>query len=171
MRGIAFWVLGTALAFTLTANAFLLLANLLTTPQERDLAPSAQSGRSGSVLDLKLDADQLERLEALPSQRLDLTVRNTGYRRLADIHLTLEVFSENTSLSGARYYRASINGLRAGTSTNAAFDLDLSPPKAPSGAIASEDLEAPQTIVEIQATTPSGVSAVRTVILPLQSDS
>jgi hypothetical protein len=171
MKGIAFWVLGTALAFALTAIAFLLLANLLATPTGRNVAPPAQNGRSGSPLELELDAGQLAGLEPLPSQNLSFTVRSEGEKRLSDIHLTLEVSSENTSLSETRYYRASIDSLDAGEFRKAAFDLDLSPPAGSEGAFTSKDLESPQTILEIQAATPSGVSAVRTVILPLQADS
>ena len=168
MRGVAFWVLGTALAFSLTATAFLLLASLLATPPQRSLTPPGPEDRPGPSLDLDLHAGQLAALEDLPGQRLDLTVRNEGKERLEDIHLTLEVASENTALSETRYYRASVNLLKAGTAKRVDFALDLSPP---AGTVASEDLESPQTIVEIQATTPSGVSAVRTVILPLQADS
>lgn len=171
MRGIAFWVLGTALAFALTAIAFLLLANLLATPSGRNVAPPTPNGQSGSPLDLELDAGQLAGLEPHQSQNLSFTVRNEGEKRLSDIHLTLEVSSENTSLSETRYYRASIDSLDAGEFREAEFDLDLSPPAGSEGAFTSADLESPQTIVEIQATTPSGVSAVRTVILPLQADS
>jgi hypothetical protein len=98
-------------------------------------------------------------------------VRNEGEKRLSDIHLTLEVSSENTSLSETRYYRASIASLDAREFRKAEFDLDLSPPAGSESTFTSGDLESPQTIVEIQATTSSGVSAVRTVILPLQTDS
>ena len=171
MRDVAFWVLGTALAFALTATAFLLLANLLATPPERSLAPPDPNVSPGPALDLEFDAGQLAALKDLPSQRLDLTVRNEGEKRLADIQLTLEVASENTALSETRYYRAGIDKLEVGASGEAAFSIDLSPPSGPGGALSSEDLEAPQTIVEIQATTPEGVSAVRTVVLPLQADS
>ncbi|MBA3423933.1 MAG: hypothetical protein H0U04_05185 [Rubrobacter sp.] len=171
MRDVAFWVLGTALAFALTATAFLLLANILTTPSERSLTPPGLEGRPGPSLDLDLDAGQLATLDDLSRQRLDLTLRNEGEKTLENIHLTLEVASENTALTETRYYRASVNNLKAGTSKRAAFALDLSPPAGSAGADASEDLESPQTIVEIQATTPEGVSAVRTVILPLQADS
>jgi len=171
MKDIAFWVLGTTLAFALTATAFLLLANVLATPPERSLAPPGPEDRSGPSLDLELDTGQLVALEDLPEQRLDLAVRNEGEERLDDIHLTLEIASENTAISETRYYRASMNSLEAGTSRRATFALDLSLPAGPGGDGSAEDLESPQTIVEIQATTPGGVSAVRTVILPLQADS
>ncbi|MDQ3659180.1 MAG: hypothetical protein M3338_05835 [Actinomycetota bacterium] len=171
MRGGILWALGTALAFVLTATAFLLLAGLFTTSPERSLAPPGSSGDSNPSLDLDLDQGQLAALGDLPDQSLDLTVRNGGEEQLSNISLTLKVTSENTALTEARYYRATVDELAVGTSRNVGFVLDLSPLAVPGGAVSPEDLEAPQTIVEIQATTPKGISAVRTVILPLQADS
>ena len=171
MRGGILWALGTALAFVLTATAFLLLAGLFATPPERSLAPSNPNGDPDPSLDLDLEEGQLTALDDLPGQRLDLAVRNGGEEQLSDISLTLEVASENTALTEARYYRATVDELAVGASRDVGFVLDLSPPAAPGVAVSPEDLEAPQTIVEIQATTPEGVSAVRTVILPLQADS
>ncbi len=171
MRGGILWALGTALAFVLTATAFLLLAGLFANSPERSLAPSSPNEDPDPSLDLGLDEEQLAALDDLPEQRLGLTVRNEGEEQLSDISLTLEVASENTALTEARYYRATVDELAVGASRNVGFILDLSPPVVPGGSVSSENLEAPQTIVEIQATTPEGVSAVRTVILPLQADS
>lgn len=171
MRGGILWALGTVLAFVLTATAFLLLASLFATPPERSLAPSNPQGDIGPSLDLDLEERQLASLDDLPDQRLNLTVRNAGDEQLSDISLTLKVASENTALTEARYYRATVDELAVGASINVGFVLDLSPLAVPGGAVYPEDLEAPQTIVEIHATTPEGVSAVRTVILPLQADS
>lgn len=171
MRDVVVWILGTVLAFALAATAFLLLANLLATPPERNLAPPAREDRSSSALDLELDSNQLGGLEAQASQKLDLAVRNEGDIKLSDIHLTLEVASENTALSETRYYRAGIKEMGPGAFRKAAFAIDLSPPKDPGRNFVPDELKSPQTIVEIQATTPSGVSAVRTVILPLQAGS
>lgn len=171
MRGGILWIVGTALAFTLTATAFLLLADLFATPPEKSLSTSDPKGNHAPPLDLDLNERQLAALDDLPNQRLDLIVRNRSDGKLSGIHLTLEVASENTALSEVRYYRATIEDLAAGAARRATFVLDLSPPASLGEAGSSGDLEAPQTIVEIRATTPEGVSAIRTVILPLQADS
>ena len=166
MREIALWISGTVLAFVVTAGAFLLLANLATVPSARSLTPDPPSRRPGPVLGLQLDQDRLVSLKARPGQSLDLTVKNEGDRDLEDINLTLGVSSENTALSDPRYYHRKVESLPAGESVPVRFEFDLaaleqtasaSPPAAP---------EPSRKILEIRATTPRGVSAVRTVILP-----
>jgi len=166
MREMALWISGTVLAFVVTAGAFLLLANLATVPSAKSLTPDPPSRRPGPVLDLQLDEDQLASLEASPGQSLDLTVKNEGGRDLKDINLTLGVSSENTALSDPRYYHREVESLPAGESAPVRFEFDLaaleqtasaSPPAAP---------EPWRKILEIRATTPRGVSAVRTAILP-----
>ena len=158
------WVSGAALAFLLTAGAFLLLANLGTAPSGKSLGPGPRSGGSeGPGLELGLDEDQLAALEALPNQNLDLVVENGGQRSLSDVNLTLEVSSENTALTDASYYRRTFEELSAGEAVKVDFVLDLSPP----AQTVPGQPEPPRTLLEIRATTPDGVSAVRTVILPL----
>ena len=166
MREMALWISGAALAFFVTAGAFLLLANLATVPSDRSLTPDPPSRRPGSVLDLRLDEDRLASLRARPGQSLDLTVKNEGERDLTDVNLTLGVSSENTALPGPRYYHRTVESLPAGESASLRFEFDLaapeqtaaSPPAAP---------EPSRKILEVRATTPGGVSTVRTAILPL----
>jgi hypothetical protein len=167
MREMALWISGTVLAFVVTAGAFLLLANLATVPSAKSLTPDPPSRRHGPVLNLQLDEDRLASLEASPGQSLDLTVKNEGGRDLKDINLTLGVSSENTALSDPRYYHREVESLPAGESVLVRFEFDLaaleqttptSPPAAP---------EPSRKILEIRATTPGGVSTVRTAILPL----
>jgi CARDB len=166
VREAALWVSGAALAFFVTAGAFLLLANLGSGPSEKSLAPDPRPAQSGSALELSLEEDHLASLEALPGQRLDVAVENTGDDDLAQVNLTLEVSSENTALSDVRYYRQTVNKLAAGESVSVPFYLDLS---------AQEDTnlaavpEPPRKIVEVRATAPAGVSAIKTAILPLQA--
>ncbi|MDP8944496.1 MAG: hypothetical protein M3N03_01000 [Actinomycetota bacterium] len=54
MRDIIFWLSGVALAFLVTAGAFLLLANLATAPSEKRLNPDQARGGSGHSVDLIL---------------------------------------------------------------------------------------------------------------------
>jgi hypothetical protein len=165
VREAVFWVSGAAVAFFITAGAFLLLANLGTGPSEKNLPAEPGPDESGPELELNLDQDQLAALTALPGQRLDVTVENVGDEDLSDVNLTLEVSSENTAHSDARYYRKTVEKLAAGKSTVVPFYIDLSTPGA---ALTVPDTpESPRTIVEVRATTPEGVSAVKTAILPL----
>ncbi len=166
MREMALWIFGAALAFLVTAGAFLLLANLATVPSDRSLTPEPPSKRPGPNLDLRLDEDRLASLRAYPGQSLDLTVKNEGDRDLTDVNLTLVVSSENTAMPDPRYYHRTVERLPAGESAPVHFEFDLSPleqrsespPPAP---------EPSRKILEIRATTPGGVSAVKTAILPL----
>jgi hypothetical protein len=164
VREAALWVSGAALAFFVTAGAFLLLANLGTGPSEESLPPDPQPAMSGPALELSLDEDKLASLDALPDQRLELGVENPGDEDLSDVNLTLEVSSENTALSDARYYRETVDTLAAGRSVTVRFYLDLSEGEGTNLVAAPEP---PRKIVEVRATTPTGVSAVKTAILPL----
>jgi hypothetical protein len=166
VREAALWISGAALAFFVTAGAFLLLANLGTGPSEKSLPPDPRPAQSGPMLELRLDEGQLASLEALPGQRLDLRVENTGDENLSDVNLTLEVSSENTALSDASYYRQTVDKLAAGESDTVSFYLDLS---TRAGTNLAAVPEPPRTIVEVRATTPTGVSTVKTAILPLRT--
>ena len=105
MRDLVLWLSGAALAFLLTAGAFLLLANLATAPSEKSLRPDHTPGGSGPAVDLELDRGGLASLRPLPDQSLDLAVENEGARQLSDVNVTLIVASENTALSNSRFYR------------------------------------------------------------------
>jgi hypothetical protein len=78
MRDIIFWLSGVALAFLVTAGAFLLLANLATAPSEKRLNPDQARGGSGHSVDLILDREQLASLRDRPNQSLALVVENEG---------------------------------------------------------------------------------------------
>ncbi len=166
MKEAVLWISGAALAFFVSAGAFLLLANLGTGPSEKSLAPEPRPARSGPALELNLDEGDLASLRARPDQRFEVGVKNPGDEDLKDVHLTLEVSSENTALSDARYYRETVDTLAAGRAEAVPFDLDLSAPEGTSLAVPAAP-EPPRTILEVRATTPTGVSAVKTVVLPL----
>ena len=102
MRDVAFWLSGAALAFFLTAGAFLLLANLATVPSEKSLTPEPPEAGPGPAVELALDAKQLASLKPRPDQNLYLVVKNEGSRPLSDVNVTLSVSSENTALSDYR---------------------------------------------------------------------
>ena len=165
MREAVFWVSGAAVAFFITAGAFLLLANLGTGPSEKSLPADPGADESGPALELNLEKGALATLEALPGQRLDLTVENVGDEDLSNVNLTLKVSSENTAVSDARYYRKTVEKLAAGRPTTVHFYVDLSSPEP--GFALPDAPEPPRTIVEARATTPEGVWAIKTAILPL----
>jgi hypothetical protein len=170
VREAALWVSGAALAFFITASAFLLLANIGTGPSEKSLPPDPQPAESGPALELDLDEDQLASLRPLPGQELELGVSNPGGKDLSNINLILEVSSENTALSDTDYYRKTLDELAAGRSVTVPFYVDLSVPESTtmaSGTSAVAVPEPPRKIVEVRATTPEGVSAIKTAIVPL----
>ena len=165
MREAALWLSGAALAFLLTAGAFLLLANLAAIPSERSLAPDPSSERSGPALELHLDEDRLASLEPHEEgQSLGLTVENGGDKALSDVDLILGVSSENTARSDPRYYRRTVERLPVGGSVPVRFEIDLSSTGGTSATAAAA--EPARRILEVRASTPEGVSTVRTAILP-----
>jgi hypothetical protein len=165
MRDAALWAAGAAVAFLLTAGAFLVLANLATGSSGEDLpAPPARSGR-GPAIDLELNRDRLTSLEPQPNQELLLTVENAGDRPFSSVNLTLESSSGNTANPQTQYYRQTVQDLEPGENVNVPFVLDLSnPTQASSSPMAPGDRA---RILEIRATTPEGVSEVRTAVLPM----
>ena len=165
MRDAALWAAGAALAFFLTAGAFLFLANLATGPAAEDLPAAPARGETGPALDLDLNRDRLSSLEAAPDQELLLTVENAGGKDFSNVNLTLEASSEDTANPRSRYYRRTLRDLKAGERIEVGFLLDLSKP--PEGSVAPTASEGRAEILEIRATTPEGVSEVRTAILPL----
>ena len=165
MREAALWAAGAALAFFLTAGAFLFLANLATGPAAEDLPAAPARGETGPALDLDLNRDRLASLESAPDQELLLTVENAGGKDFSNVNLTLEASSEDTANPRSRYYRRTLRDLKAGERVEVGFLLDLSKP--PEGSAAPTASEERSEILEIRATTPEGVSEVRTAILPL----
>jgi len=166
MRDIVFWLTGAALAFLLTAGAFLFLANLATAPSEKRLNPDQARGESGQVVDLILDRERLASLRSLPNQSLDLVVENEGGEQLSDVNVTLSVFSENTAFSDLRYYRQTLEKIQAGEAVRVRFEFDPPAREDPVARLPTANPEPSREILEIRATTPQGNSTVRTVILP-----
>jgi hypothetical protein len=166
MRDIIFWLSGAALAFLVTAGAFLLLANLATAPSEKRLNPDQARGGSGQSVDLILDREQLASLRNRPNQSLALVVENEGGEQLSDVNVTLSVFSENTALSDPRYYRQTVEKVPTGEAASVPFEFDLLVREEPGANLPTANPEPSREILEIRATTPEGNSTVRTVILP-----
>jgi hypothetical protein len=166
MRDIIFWLSGAALAFLVTAGAFLLLANLATAPSEKRLNPDQARGGSGQSVDLILDREQLASLRDRPNQSLALVVENEGGEQLSDVNVTLSVFSENTALSDPRYYRQTVEKVPTGEAASVPFEFDLLVREEPGANLPTANPEPSREILEIRATTPEGNSTVRTVILP-----
>ncbi len=165
MRDAALWAAGAALAFLLTAGAFLILANLATGSSAEDLPAAPARGKPGPALDLDLNRDRLASLKPAPDQELLLTVENAGGKDFPNVNLTLESSSEDTANPNSRYYRRTLRDLKAGENVEVSFLLDLSGQPQASGAPTASDERS--EILEIRATTPEGVSVVRTAILPL----
>ena len=163
MRDVVFWLSGAALAFLLTAGAFLFLANLATAPSEKRLNPDQAGGES---VDLILDRERLASLKSLPHQSLALVVENQGGEQLSNVNVTLRVFSENTVLSNPRYYRQTVEKIPSGEAARVRFEFDLPAREDPVARPRTENPEPSREILEIRVTTPEGNSTVRTVILP-----
>ena len=167
MKGAALWALGAIAAFLATAGAFLLLANLLGNPAASDPIPPAdpsQAQGSGPTLLLDLPKDRLEGLEKKPGQRLVLDVENGGDEELQRADLTLDTTSGNTARPRKRSYRETVGRLAPGESTTVEFEIDLSPQIPADTNLAGADPQ-PREILEARATTPDGVSAVKTAVL------
>jgi hypothetical protein len=166
MRDIVFWLSGAALAFLVTAGAFLLLANLATAPSEKSLNPDQVRRESGQAMDLILDREWLASLEPRPNQSLDLVVENEGGEQLSDVNVTLSIFSENTAVSDFRYYRQTVEKIPAGEAASVRFEFDLLVREEPVARPPAVTPEPSRELLELRATTPDGNSTIRTVILP-----
>ena len=166
MRDIVFWLSGAALAFLVTAGAFLVLANFATAPSEKRLNPHQARGESGQGVVLILDRERLASLRSLPDQSLALVVENEGTEQLSDVNVTLSIFSENTALSDRRYYRQTLEKIPAGEAARVLFEFGLPARQEPVARPPTVNPEPSREILEIRATTPEGNSTVRTVILP-----
>lgn len=165
MRDATLWAAGAALAFLLTAGAFLVLASLATGPAAEDLPATPARGKPGPSLDLDLNRERLASLKPAPDQELLLTVENAGGRDFSNVNLTLEASSGDTANPQARYYRQTLQDLKSGEDIEVRFLLDLSETAKASAPTTAPDESS--KIIEIRATTPEGVSVVRTAILPL----
>ena len=166
MRDLVFWLSGAALAFLVTAGAFLLMANLATTPSEKSLNPDRAPVGSGPAIDLQLDRERLASLEPLPDQILDLSVENEADEPLSDVSVILITSTENTALSDSRSYRQTVEKIPPSGAESVRFEFDLEVPEHPARRPLAASPEPSREILEIRATTPEGNSTVRTVILP-----
>jgi hypothetical protein len=164
VRDVLFWLSGAALAFFATAGAFLLLANLSTVSSEKSLTPERANSRSDAAVELVLGTERLAALKPLPDQNLKLTVKNEGATRLSNVNVVLTVSSENTALTDTRFYRRTVEEVAPGKAADVHFEFDLSDPEKP--AVGRPASEPARKILEIRASTPEGVSTVKTVILP-----
>lgn len=166
MRGLVIWGFGSAMAFLVTAGAFLVLANLSNTLPARNADPKPAPPKSTPPLKLELSEVRLKELEKSSGQILPLTVKNKSESALSDISLTMRAISEDTTQPGVRYYRATIKNLSAGASKTVQFKLDLSSPESLESRQTPPDSPEPRNILEVQATTPEGISAIKTAVLP-----
>ena len=168
MRGLLIWLFGAAIAFLLTAGAFLMLANFSNSLSARNFDPKPAPSNSGPPLQLELSEARLGNLQKRAEQTLPLRVDNAGEETLSNINLTMRVTSEDTSHPAPHYYRATVKGLAPGDSKTVRFTIDLSSRNAPGvRRTPSSDSLAPRSVLEIQATTPQGISAIKTAVLPL----
>ena len=165
MREAALWISGAALAFFATAGAFLLLANLGTGPlrEEPDAGPAPGGGRTRRGAGPGRGSTRV--LRALPGAEARPRGTERGNEDLSRREPDREVSSENTALSDARYYRETVEkaGRGRGPATYASRSTSRSQKHARNGRPSSEP---PREIMEVRATTPEGVSAVKTAIVP-----
>lgn len=157
------WILATVLTFLVVSLAFLVLANLATSPPEVSLVPGPSDSRSGSALSLTLDEGDLLELEAAEGQPLGIILENQSEELLSEVSLVAEVFSEDTSSPEPRLYRQQIDSLAPGERREAVFDIDLSEEERED----SDYSEGPRKVVEFRANVPDGVLVFETAILPV----
>lgn len=162
MRGLIFWVSSMALAFLVSAGAFLLLAELGSDLSGRKFSSGPQPENPGPPLVLNIGEEQLKKLESAPNQPLTIGIRNEGSKRLKNISVTLESAPEDTSSPEKHFYQATVKSLPAGEYKTIDFNLDLAFPDN-----SAKSSEQNLGIVEVRAVTPGGLSAVRTAVLPL----
>lgn len=165
MRGFLIWLLSALAAFFITAGAFLFLANLGSNVSETELAPRSPSDPQ-PLIELDLNRNQLTSLQPLEEQRLSVEVINGSERTFSQVSITVRVTSDNTAFGESRYYRAEIRDLEAGDSKSVRSFVDLSPFEAPQGQPARSDAEdRDRIILQVQATTPEGISSFKTAVL------
>lgn len=159
MRSFALWTLGAAAAFLATAGAFLLLANSGGSAAD---GPISRAEPSEPALALSFPEDRLEDLQRRPGQKVALDVENAGNEELANVNLMLDVTSEDTARPHERLYQESVENLPPASSVTVEFEIDLSSPPLPDGNPAAEQ---DREILEARATTPEGVSTVKTAVV------
>jgi hypothetical protein len=165
MRGALFWIASTALAFAVTATVFLVLAEIGTSPPERNLGAGAERpNRPGEPLSLELRQQALDGLKEAKDQKLGMTISNGSDRDLTNINVYLLLSSENTARPNTRYYEAAISKLAPAQSKRVTFDLDLSPPESGAAGKDSGDQES-ISIMEVRAASSEGASTVKTAVL------
>lgn len=157
-----FCVSSMALAFLVTAVAFLLLAELGSELSGRQFSSDPQPENSGSSLVLNIGEKQLENLKSTSNQPLTIGIRNEGSKRLENISVTLEAAPEDTSSPTKHFYQATVKSLPAGEYETVDFNLDLAFHEE-----SAKGSEQSLGILEVRAVTPGGLSAVRTAVLPL----
>ncbi len=165
MRDAISWFAAAAVAFFVTAGAFLLLANLGGSREEQPLSRPRPT-ESGPLLRMELREDQLENLEHAPDQRLEVDLSNTGAEPISSVNATVKVASENTAVPETRFYRAVVDKLKADETKTVGFEVDLSSFEYPTDAGLDPAAGPPRTILEVRATTPRGASAIKTAVLP-----
>jgi len=165
MRAVISWLSAAAVAFLVTAGAFLLLANLGGDQTQDQRISRPQPTQSGPTLKMELQGSELEALEQAPGQFLEVQVSNNGSQPISGVNTTVKVSSENTSISETRLYRADVAKLKADETKTVEVEVDLSSFEAPVGNVPDSSIEPPRTILEFRATTPRGASAVKTAIL------
>ena len=163
-RGVLLWLLATSVAFLATAGAFLFLANLGAGPERSGPIPRAPEA-AGPALALRFAEDRLGEVERGPDQALTLYVENRDDRELPEVRLTLDVASEAALEASARRYEETVTNLAPRERRAVTLEVDLSPPPAGSGEPQGEGSEEARQILEARATTPRGVSAVKTAVL------
>ena len=112
MREAALWVAAAALAFLVTAGAFLVLANLATGSLADDQPAAPARVESSPALDLDLNRSRLASLQPAADQELLLTVENAGGSDFSNVNLTLESSPGDTAAPAT-------TGGRCGTSNPA----------------------------------------------------
>ena len=130
MRGALFWLIGAAVAFFVTAGAFLLLANIGIAPKASVPIPRSEApeqGPEGPELILNFSEERLEALERRRNQTLTIYLENKGDEELESVDLELRVSSEGAASRNARRYGETVLGLAPGEMEEVALTVDLSP--------------------------------------------
>jgi hypothetical protein len=164
MRGVLAWAVATALSFVAAAGMFLLLANMSARSyDEQSLEPRQRSPAPVEGIRIALSKEELASLEQSDGQRLEIGLRNTSGRRLEDVEVRVEVFSENTAVRERRSYGEEVGSLApGGESARVAVELDLSPLSSPR----ETPPEQPRRIIEVRVSAAGEPPRFKTAILP-----
>lgn len=149
-----------------------MLANLGSGASERRLEPGSDSPETRPPLELSVGEEQLNSIERLADSGLILRVNNRSQDAFSRVSLTLRVFSEDTTLTSSRYYQAEVSDLQTGNSERVRFPLELTTASNSRGSntYAAGKAKRSRVVLEVQATTPEGISAVKTIVLPFPKD-